>query len=314
MSFVERQITVAIKLATNTQTNQPNKFSESGTDTVTLIGSRTSVRVTNSGSPVGGRAQVRIWGLTPSIMNQLATLGLVVNLVPRNTVTVSAGDKGGSPSVVFSGTIWASYGDYTSQPDVPFILECLSAGAEAVVPATASSFSGMTDVATIMSGIARQMNMGFENNGVSVQISNPYYSGSAREQARKCAEQAGINWGIDAKGLSIWPRGGNRNTPNVPVISPATGMVGYPAFTQQGIIVRTLFNPQISFGSLIRVESDLLTGLKAAQGAQNATSFPSQWAINKLDLALDAYVPKGDWMSTIYAYNPGYAKSIIPPP
>ena len=53
MSFVQRLIEVSVKLAGDPTTNQPATFAESGTDTVTLSGSRTSVRIQNSGAPAG---------------------------------------------------------------------------------------------------------------------------------------------------------------------------------------------------------------------------------------------------------------------
>jgi Baseplate hub gp41 len=320
VGFVQRLIQVSVTLAQNTQTNQPTNFAESGTPQVNLTGSRVSVKIENSGAPVDGRATVKIWGMTPSLMNQLSTLGLVYNLVPKNTLTIQAGDAVSGMSTVFSGTIWQAYGDYSAQPDVPFIFECLAGAADATISVPASSFPGSTDVGNMMSGFARQMNLGFENNGVSVNLSNAYFSGSARVQADKCARAAGISWGIiNGNTLAIWPKGGNRNTSNVPVISAETGMISYPAFTQQGIIVRTLFNPQIAFGGLVQVKSTLLSAIAAAQPTQaNATgnapsTFPTQWAINKLDLALDSLVPKGHWMSTVFAYNPNYARAIIPP-
>lgn len=322
MSFVQRLLSISVQLAPNTKTNQPSTFQESGTDTVTLTGSRTTVRIQNSGAPADGRATVKVYGMTPSLMNQLATLGLVFNLVPKNALTIQAGDSVSGMATIYSGTILTAYGDYEAQPDVPFVFGCQSGLANAVISAPPSSFQGATDVASIMSGLARQMNMGFENNGVSATLSNAYFSGSFKTQADKCARDAGISWGIiNGNMLAIWPKGGNRNTPNVPVISAATGMVDYPVFTPQGIIVKTLFSPLIAFGSLIKVESSLLSGIAAVQ-QQNQTGasplstssvFPSQWAINKLDLALDSLFPKGQWLSTIYAYNPGYARSLIPP-
>lgn len=317
MALVQRVIDLTVQLAPNTQTNQPNTFTESGTDTVTISGSRTSVRIENAGAPADGRAQVKVWGMTPSLMNQLATLGLVFNLVPKNTLTITAGDALSGMSTVFSGTIWAAYGDYQAQPDVPFVFECLAGAADAAISFPASSFQGSADVATMMSGFARAMNLGFENNAVTAKLSNAYFSGSAKEQARKCAEAAGISWGIfNGNLLAIWPRGGNRGTQSVPTISADTEMISYPAFTQQGIIVKTLFNPLIAFGGLVKVESSLLASIANAQSGTtpgSSSTFPSQWAVNKLDLALDSLLPKGQWMSTIYAYNPGYSRSILPP-
>lgn len=313
-SFVERKIELAVQLAQNTQTNQPNKFSESGTNTVTIKGLRTTVRIQNSGTPASCSAQVSVFGLSASLMNQLSTLGLVFNIVPKNVLTITAGDDERGMSTVFSGTIWAAYGDYSAQPNVPFQFDCNSGGFGQVAPAPVSSFTGKTSVETIMSGLARQLNYGFKNSGVSVSLTSPYFTGGLLDQARKCAEHAGIEYAIlNGNMLEIWPRGGARNTPNIPVISKATGMIGSPAFTQQGIIVKTLFNPLISFGSLIKVESSVLTGLAGAQPAPGGIKFPSQWAVNKLDLALDALAPKGEWQSTVYAYNPNFAKTIIAP-
>ena len=314
MTFYQRIIEVDITLAQNTQTNQPSTFAGTGgANTVTLQGSRTSVKIRNSGAPADATATVKIWGMTPSLMNQLSTLGLVFNLVPKNTLTVRAGQLvNGAPQLatVYSGTVWAAYGDYSAQPDVPFIFECLAGAADAVISVPPSSFQGSASVATMMSGFARQMNLGFENNNVTATLKNAYFSGSAKTQAQKCADAAGIEWGIYGNTLSIWPRGGNRNTPNIPEISVATGMVSYPAFTQQGIIVKTVFNPLISFGSLITVKSSLLAGISATN---QGSIFPTQWAVNKLDLDLDSLLPKGQWLSTVFAYNPGYSKGIIPP-
>jgi hypothetical protein len=313
MSLPSRRIELSVQLAQNPKVNQPPTFSESGTDTVTLKGSRTSVRIQNSGSLADQRAQVKVWGLTPSLMNQLSTLGLVVNLVPKNTLSISAGDADSGMTSIFSGTIYAAYGDYSGQPDVPFIFECNAGVANATAPATASSFEGSVAVADVMAGLARQIGATFENNGITTRIASPYLPGTLQAQITKLARIAGINVGIIGNTLSIWPRGGNRQTPNVPVISPTAqnGQISYPAFTQQGIVVSAVFNPQITFGSLIRVESSLLA---AIAGAQAAASFPSQWAVNKMDLALDALVPKGDWMAKIYGYNPGYSRTIMPPP
>lgn len=318
MTFVERKISLTFQLGQNTQTNQPNTFSESGTDTVTVTGLRMSVRVQNSGAPADCRADVRVWGLTPSLMNQLSTLGLVFNLVPKNTLTIAAGNEGDATlSPIFIGVIYYSYGDFSGQPDVPFHCVCTPTIANAVIPAVASSYTGNTSVATIMSNLARLMGLGFENNNVTTQLASPYFSGSLMEQARQCAEHAGISMAITGNTLAIWPRGGNRNTPNIPVISKENGkLISYPSFTQQGIIVKSVFDPTISFGSLIRVESDVLSGISSAQSktSTNVNIFPTEWAVNKLDLALDAKLPKGEWMSMIFAYNPNYSKTIIPPP
>lgn len=299
LSFIKRRIEVSIQLAPNSGTNQPSTFSESGTDSVTLSEFRTSVRIQNSGAPSGAKASVSVFGMPKSLMDQLTTLGMVFSIIPRNTLLVRAGDEEAGLSPVFGGTIVQAYADYNASPIVPFIFECHSGLAEATTPAEASSFPGATDVATIMAGFARLANLGFENNGVNVKLASPYFSGSVKTQWETCAQHAGINAEIiNGNVLAIWPKGGSRNTPTVPLLSPQTGMVGYPSYTQQGIVVKSIFNPAISMGTMIRVESSVKLTTQ-------------DWAVNKLDLSLDSQVPRGDWLSTIYAYNPNYPRPLV---
>lgn len=316
MAFVQRVLEVSVKLAANPKTNQPATFNESGTDTATFPPLRTTARVQNSGVTSGSQASIDIFGLSQSIMNQLSTLGMVVNIVEKNTLTLTAGDSDSGQAVVFSGTIISAYADLNQSPDVPFHFECNSGVADGVAPAPASSFAGATQASVIMAGLARQMNMGFENSGVNVSLRNPYYAGTFWQQAQAVARDANINMAQVNGVLAIWPKGSVRNTPTPAIISKSTGMIGYPSFTQNGIMLRTLFNPLISYGSLIQVESIVLDAAQQTKSAPASTVLPAngQWAIYKLDHALDSRAPRGQWMSTIHAYNPRYPQPVVPGP
>jgi hypothetical protein len=301
-SFTKRRIEIAIKLANETKTNQPVKFSSSGTDTVSIANSRTSVRIQNAGAPAGSTASVDIFGLDESLMNQLSTLGMVFNMVPKNTITIQAGDEQSGMSTVFVGTIMSGYADYNQAPNVPFHIEANSILADAVAPAVVTSFKGSAAVADIMAGFAKLMGLTFENSGVDTKLANPYFSGNVRTQMRTCADHANINAEIiNGSKLAIWPKGGNRTGGEIPEIGPSTGMILYPAYTQQGIMLRTLFDPKITFGGLVKVRSRV-----------KAVNDVGQWAVNQLNLALDAQVPKGKWEAVIAAYNPKYPKPIPP--
>lgn len=304
-TFTQKRLEFSVQLANNPQTNQPNTFSESGTDQVTITDKRSSVRIQNSGAPSSSAAQVLIYGLSESIANQLSTLGMVLNLVPKNTLTIKAGDDAGM-TAVFSGTIAEAYGDFSAAPDAPFIMNCQAGLADATANVPPTTFSQQTDVATIMAGFARQMNVGFENNGVTTQLPASYFSGSVQTQMREAAKHAGINAEIvNGNVLAIWPRFGSRNTARVPVIArpPNGSMIGYPSFTQQGILARNLFLPDIAFGGKVNIQTDVKQ-LQKANGI---------WTIYKLDLALDSQVPRGQWMSSFYCYNSDSPNPVIPP-
>lgn len=304
VSFTERLIEVAITLAPGAPGSQPRTFAGAGAgtgNTTTLSGLRTSVRIESNGAPAGSTARVMIYGLAPNLMDQLQTLGQQFNEIARNLITITAGTTLGL-SPVFSGTIMNAYADYNAAPNVPMIFDCQTSGIDGVVPTPASSFPGPTDVATIMAGFARQMSVGFENNGVTTQLSNPYFAGNIRTQKDAAAAAANINAEVINGVLAIWPKGGSRTSLTgsgpIPLVSADTGMIGYPTFwMQNGLIVRMLFNPQIAFGGTIRVQSSIAKA--------NGT-----YVVWKLDLSLDSKFPGGKWEGTAHCYAPGFATPI----
>ena len=317
-SFQQKLIDVAISLA-QSGTNTPNTFSGTGSDQVSLSGSRTSVRIQFAGGLAGSGAQIAVYGLEQGLMNELSTLGMVIQQIPRNLITVTAGDEVSGMATVFSGVILNAYGDYNSAPDVPFRFDCQAGAASAVIPLPASSFTGATDVVTIMSSIAQKAGWGFQNNGVSgVMLANPYFTGSAVDQVKDCAEHARINWillpgtqagGGQAQVLSIFPLYGFVPGGGIPILAEGTGMIAYPSYTQQGIMVKTVFNPQIAFGTQINVQSSIFT----SQSLGKLNNPSSIWTVNRIDHALDSLVPEGEWSSTIYAYNPSFPQPTLPP-
>ena len=136
-----------------------------------------------------------------------------------------------------------------------------------------------------MAGLATQLGLQFENNGVQGVISDPYLHGTIRDQIADLAAHIPCNYVIEADKVAIWPLNGVRGGA-VPIIAPDTGMVGYPLRTQNGFSVTTLFNASINFGGAIQVESAI-------------TQANGQWAVFSLTHDLEAEVPGGKWFTTI---------------
>src|SRR5580765_839395 len=202
-------------------------FGEAGFNTVKLTGLRASVSIVEAGGPAMGALQLRLWGLTLDRMNRLTTIGKQPFVDRRNVVVVEAGDAESGMSTVFQGTIDEAWGDFQGMPDVPFIVVGYAGMIEAIKPVPATSYRGSADVVTIMRGLAQKMNLVFENSGVSgIRVSNPYYPGTARDQVKACAKEAGIDFLITVGTLAIWPHGQTRGQ-QVPLVSPQTGLIGY---------------------------------------------------------------------------------------
>jgi hypothetical protein len=81
------------------------------------------------------------------------------------------------------------------------------------------------------------------------------------------------------------------------LISPETGLVGYPAYTGQGIALRTLYNPSVGYGSEINVESIL-------------TPACGTWVVNRLAYDLESKVPDGNWFCDIEAAQRGIVQVV----
>ena len=94
MSYVERLIDLTITLGATPQNPNPT-FQGTASNTVKITGLRTSVAIVKAGGRGLSTAQVRVYGLPLSVMNQLSTLGVpIVYWVGKNTITIEAGGVG----------------------------------------------------------------------------------------------------------------------------------------------------------------------------------------------------------------------------
>ena len=280
MTFLKRRIDVVFQLGTGV-------FGESGTNTVTCSGLRVQAHIDKVFGPGMGEAQVRIYGLTPSLMNQLSSLNQATMATRKNTILISAGDDVNGMATVFQGQIMISQIMLNTAPDTALMVLAQGGAFAAVQLVAPTSYPGAADAAVVMQNLAHLAGLEFENNGVSMQLATPYYPGSPLEQIRRCAEagRAVFDYVIDDKTLAIFPVGGARGT-QIPVISPDTGMVGYPNYSTSvyGIELTTLFNPLLRPGGKVQVKS----GLEVANGT---------WQVFNLQHELESETPNGQWFT-----------------
>lgn len=271
-------------------------FGTTGSNQVDLPELRASADVMYAGGSAMGTLELAIYGMTLSHMNELSTLGMIYTQKRRNSVTVSAGDAVAGVATVFQGQIINAWPDMRGAPDVPFRVTAGTGLLDALAPVSPISIKGSADVATILSGLAVQMGLRFENNGVSVKMPNQYYAGSARSQALAIIRDAGIEWNGGANGvLAIWMPGQSRVGGGATIlISKETGMDSYPTYTSNGIMLRTLFNSSIGLGSKITVKTTLK--LYPANG---------DFVVYGLNHHLDTLTPRGRWHSDVQAAPPG---------
>lgn len=261
-------------------------FNTKGDDVVDVTGLRVSANVTKAGTASNANCELRVWGMPLSLMNKLTVLNkLAYGQQINNTVIVSAGDEENGVSVLFQGTIQEAWVEAKQPPDVMFYVRANSGMYRALQPIPPTSYKGNVDGAFALSGLAQQIGLQLVNHGVTGQIRNPYWPGAAKQQLDKmCQALNCIAFVDDVKHvLHVWPKGAARKDAAV-LLSPSTGLVGYPTYTQNGIAVRSIYNPNLSFGRKVRIESQL-------------TAASGEWAIAAISHNLDANMPGGEWFS-----------------
>jgi len=281
-TYAKRKIDVTINLGTG-------QFgADKGAD-VTLSGLRVSASYVAYTGDAQGALQLRVFGMPLALINQLTTIGPIMRQRRNNRITLTAGEEGGAMATVYEGTINSAFGDFNGAPEVVFNVVALAAAFESVRSVPAKDHAGSVDAAVIMSDLANTMGFAFENNGVSVILQDRTFSGTAMMQVRECAQAAQINYTVDRGMLAIWPRTGYR--PGEPIkVSPATGMIGYPSFSSQGIVLTTLFNPDIALGRRLDVSSDLTVACGI-------------WNVFSIAHMLESETPNGHWFTQVACYR-----------
>jgi hypothetical protein len=306
MAFVTRKISVTFALGLGS-------FGADGSDTVTIEGLRTSVSITQAGGVSMAQLDLRIWGMPLDTMQKLTVLNKIAYQEERNNyVSITAGDDQSGMSLVFNGMIKEAWADASGAPEICFVVSAFAGMGASIRPVPPTSFKGPVSADVFFSSIAKLVTDGtsltpyaLENSGVTGTLDNPYWAGTARQQLDKAADALNCNVTIDTvkQVIAIWPAGSARGQ-NILDVSPATGLVGYPQWTQNGLVFTTLYSPSIVFGQQVKVSSPISDGVPVFGGA-------GTWAVASISHNLDAELPGGQWFTRAECYLFGHTAPII---
>ena len=281
MSYVERKIELTISLGKGATLN-PNSD-----NTVTLTQHRVQANITQNLGPTVGKAMIRVYGLNPSLLNKVASLNKVTATLQENLITVKAGDDASGMSIVFDGMIVLAQADMGQQPTTALNITANALGALALQKTPVNTYPGSADLAIVMQNLATQAGLNFENWGASKVVATPYFWGSVGKQIDDCARAGGFERVFEKNTLIIWPKVGARGGV-VPLISKASGLIGYPSYLsvgdKSGISVTTVFDPRLYNGGMVQIDSEL----PVAKG---------RWQVYELTHELESMVPGGQWLS-----------------
>jgi hypothetical protein len=243
-------------------------FKSSNKNTLTIEGLRILATVEAFGGCVSPQANIKIFGLSEAVINELTDFKVNTDGVKKNTIRIEAGDVGSVLSEVFVGDMMKVYGDYGGMPDVSLVVQAQTNMYHQLNPVPPLSVNGTADVAVLMKSLADKMGLVFEDLGVKVQLAYPYFANTLIVQAIEIAKAADIALFFDKNIMVIAPKGTPRKC-QVPLINAKTGLIGYPTICDTNRIkFKCLYNPAIQFLGSVKLETavDIANGLWLAVG------------------------------------------------
>ena len=266
-------------------------FSNTGDNTVVVEGLRSVADIDKAGGNQMSRVTVKIYGMALEAMNKLTMLSWLPMSINKNTLQIDA-IEGDVVTRVFDGTIANAWPDLQAEPDVCLHVEAQAGLHDQVKPVPPTTYKGDVDVVELLEDLTGKVDCTLENNGVEgVFLTNPYLPNTYMEQIKAVVEAANIDWFFDPPVLAICPKGMPR-AGEAPLISPETGMVGYPVWDNTGITFKTLFNPAIVFGGSVKIESMV-------------TQAAGEKVVQMVKHNLSSQVSGGPWFTTIKCTESG---------
>lgn len=265
-------------------------FDETGSNVLIYEGLRTSVVMRFGGGAIMPSAEITAYGLSLSAMHKLMRIRWQDLNSMLNRIRIEAGEQGQPLVQVFEGNITFAYIDTSNAPEIALRISSMAGILEAYRPASQLAFPGETPVVRAIADICERMGYIFENNGVpeSLTMQNVTMGDTDMNKIRKLCRDYQIDLYVEHGLIAIAPQGAPRAL-RIPVLTPKTGLLGYPVPTIQGVDVRCLWDPMIRFGGIIRIADSIM---ETTNG---------DWRAFGVTTTLESEIPGGAWFMDIQA-------------
>lgn len=282
-----KEIKVTITLAGKNEGGQSLVFSGAHNQ-MSAVGLRVYCDIMSGFGAIAPTAQIRIYGLALEKMTKLLrvrwnTLGALMN-----RVKIEVGEQGETLHTEFEGNITFAYPDFANAPDVALMIEAQTAIIHNKKAAKPSVHKGAVNVSKVVEEIATDMGFQLENNGVSIMTENVTLNGVNLEKLRRLSNDRGFDFYLDAGIVVIVPKGGERKLVS-PIITPTTGLIGYPVPDARGVTFKCLYDPLLRFGGPCKIRDSVVDVCNG------------DWRIYGIRKSLESNQPNGNWFCEVAA-------------
>lgn len=233
-------------------------------------------------------AQVRIYGLALEKMTKLLRLRWNTLDTLMNRIKIEVGNEGDNLITEFEGNITFAYPDFANAPDVSLVVESQAAAYEDKKSKDPYEKQGEVDIADVIKDICDEMGYQLENNGVSEITKDLTLNGSSLDKLKTLEHDFEFDMYIESNLIAITPKGGSRNI-KIPVITPTSGLIGYPIPDIRGVTFKCLYDPLLRFGGICKIKDSII---EVCNG---------EWRIYGMYKSLESNQANGNWHCEIAA-------------
>lgn len=265
--------------------NETSTFDDAGNNQISINEAKATVSLQSSGNLFGTQVNASIFGLSLEMMAALSSkaMGLFGTDTERISLKIFVEN-----TAIFVGYMTSSTPNMNLLPNAPLIITATANADLQNKAASPFSFNGATPVSSVINAICKAA--GYTPYIVGLEgkvISNPHYEGSVFDQLRGVCDDLNIAMSVAPPSISFWPQESARDDVK-PLVSPTYGLVGYPFFSNGGVMFQTQFSTLLTTGRDI----ELQTSTPHASGVYKLTSVTHE---------LSSWIEDGPWHSVCIA-------------
>ncbi|MDM2751419.1 hypothetical protein OGY07_19020 [Citrobacter sp. Cs237] len=266
-------------------TNETSSFDEKGNNTISISEVRSTVSFQSAGNLFGTQVNVSLFGLSMELLASLSSkaMGLFGSDTERISMKIYVGD-----TAIFVGYMTSSIANMNTSPNSALMITATANADLQNKPSPPFSFNGSTPVTSVITAICKAAGYSPYITGLDGLVAtNPHYEGSIFNQLEKLCDDFEIAMSVASPTITFWPQNEKKDDV-MPLISPEYGLIGYPIFSNGGVMFQTQFSTLLTTGRNVR----LITSLPHASGTYKLTSVSHE---------LSSWMPDGPWHSVCIA-------------
>lgn len=275
---------------TLTLSGQEEVLTAEGDNKIHSTGLAVSTVITYGNGAISPTAQITVYGLPIETMNKFFRVQWNTMKALLNTVKVEIGNQGEELQEVYSGNITFATINADGAPNLSLVITSQMAVVDRMtyVEPFFLDKGESSDVYEVFRFFAADIGYELEYFAEKRIITDASLNGSSIEKIEQLAKWCDLDLYIEQKSITICEKGADRPL-KIAIISPNTGLQGYPSPDQRGVSFLCEYNPLIRFGGVVRIENSLI----------NVAN--TDWRVYGLISTLETNIPQGKWQMAVNA-------------